>query len=97
MPDEIISVSRDALRAELAELELRLSARLASKDTVQNIDGRVDTLESKIILLEKEQTDLHKFDVSIKARFGKLIASAVTLSLAIIGTCVTLVLTIPKR
>lgn len=40
-----ISVSRDALRAELAQMELRLVDKLATKDEVQAIRADVDGLK----------------------------------------------------
>jgi hypothetical protein len=41
-----ISVSRDALRAELAELELSLVEKLATKDEVTEIRREVDSLKT---------------------------------------------------
>lgn len=40
-----ISVSRDALRAELAELELSLVEKLATKDEVAEVRRDVDSLK----------------------------------------------------
>lgn len=46
---ERISISRDALRAELAELELRLIDKLAAKIDVDKLARRVDRLEAQAI------------------------------------------------
>lgn len=43
-----ISVSRDALRAELAQMELRLIEKLATKAEVEMLEARVDTLETEV-------------------------------------------------
>ncbi len=42
-----ISVSRDALRAELATMELRLVEKLATKQDVTALEARVDKLERR--------------------------------------------------
>jgi hypothetical protein len=42
-----ITVSRDALRAELATLELRLVEKLATKAEVDDLGQRVTSLEAK--------------------------------------------------
>lgn len=49
MAEERISISRDALRAELAELELRLIEKLASKVDVDMLRKRVEVLEEKAV------------------------------------------------
>jgi len=43
--DERISVSREALRAELAEMELRLIEKLASREQVAALEARLTILE----------------------------------------------------
>ena len=42
-----ITISRETLRAELAEFELRLTDRLASKETVVDLQRRVQFLEQE--------------------------------------------------
>lgn len=44
---ERITVSRDALRADLLDLELRLTKTLATKSDVDALEKRVATLERK--------------------------------------------------
>lgn len=45
MTEERITVSREALRAELAELELRLMEKLATREHVVHLESRVASLE----------------------------------------------------
>lgn len=45
MSDERISVSREMLRADLAEMELRLIEKLASRESVAAIDARLQIVE----------------------------------------------------
>lgn len=45
MEHERITVSRDALRADLLDLELRLTKTLATKSDVDALERRVTTLE----------------------------------------------------
>lgn len=45
MADERISVSRETLRAELAEMELRLIEKLASREQVAAIEARLGIVE----------------------------------------------------
>lgn len=48
-PHERISISRDSLRAELAELELRLVDKLASRSELEKLAARVVILESSAL------------------------------------------------
>lgn len=58
MAEERISISRDALRAELAELELRLVDKLASKIDVDKLVRRVDLLEAQA--LKRDDADFRR-------------------------------------
>lgn len=53
--EERVSVSRDALRAELAELELRLIEKLASKSEVEMLKQRVEKLENLAAPLKEKK------------------------------------------
>jgi hypothetical protein len=48
--DERISVSREMLRADLAEMELRLIEKLASRESVAALDARVQILERTALI-----------------------------------------------
>ena len=50
MSDERISVSREMLRADLAEMELRLIEKLASRESVAAIDARLQLLEKAALV-----------------------------------------------
>ena len=60
---ERISISRDALRAELAELELRLIDKLASKIDVEKLAGRVDVLERNA--LRRDDADFRRVNQEV--------------------------------
>lgn len=60
---ERISISRDALRAELAELELRLIDKLAAKIDVERLAGRVDTLEKNA--LRRDDTEYSRLKIEL--------------------------------
>ena len=49
MADERISVSREALRAELAEMELRLIEKLASREQVAALEARLGIVEKSAL------------------------------------------------
>lgn len=50
MADERITVSREALRAELAEMELRLIEKLASREQVAAVEARLAILEKTALV-----------------------------------------------
>jgi hypothetical protein len=67
-PQERVSVSRDALRAELAELELRLIEKLASKSEVEMLKSRVEKLEELASpLKEKKILTVNEVEEAISA------------------------------
>lgn len=65
MAEERISISRDALRAELAELELRLIDKLASKIDVDKLVRRVDVLEAQA--LKRDDADFKRTQADVEA------------------------------
>lgn len=69
---ERISISRDALRAELAELELRLIDKLASKSEVEKLARRVEILEDRTTgLKDRKILTTNDVDSAIAAALQK--------------------------
>lgn len=67
MAEERISISRDALRAELSQLELRLVQSLASKSEVERLVTRVENLEERTVKREGPLMDqLREHEKTIK-------------------------------
>ena len=59
-----VSISRDTLRAELAELELRLIDKLARKETVDRVIARMEDNEHEIA--ENSGLRIHEFPRLVK-------------------------------
>ena len=66
MAEERITVSRETLRAELAEMELRLTRWVASADSVKSLEGRVQTLEASRIAREHLAADLKETENAVR-------------------------------
>ena len=64
--DERITVSRETLRAELAEMELRLTRWVASADSVKTLEGRVSNLEASRIAREHLATDVKELENTVR-------------------------------
>ena len=64
-PNDRITVSRETLRAELAEMELRLTRWVASADSVKSLEGRVANLEASRIAREYIANDLSSLERTV--------------------------------
>lgn len=72
-----ISVSRDALRAELATLKLDLIQTLATKDDVKVLEARVGTLETDVDRLKTWRKSLAGV-VAVLVAFAIAVSADVT-------------------
>ena len=66
MADERITVSRETLRAELAEMELRLTRWVASADSVKQLEGRVANLEASRLSREHLAHDFDELETAVR-------------------------------
>lgn len=99
MADERITVSRETLRAELAEMELRLTKWVASADSVRTLETRVANLEASRLTREHLSTDVAQLEQDVRSlhddkvgrdTLRRFVAAAVAAAAAIGGAAAAL-------